>query len=317
MTTASTNTTVAQTSNATFQAWVNEVYTNLVTNCGLTQTSDTGQMAVPCVTNVPGAGSTSAGYYVFKFNDTLQATSPVFIKLEFGSGSAAADPQMWITVGSGSNGSGTINGTAMTRVACGAGGAPLSTVTNYVSRYCYNATQGFLGLVFKVAALSASGNQALAGFFVFRSVNSAGNSTADSVMLLTNSATATGAGNPGTMQVLSYNLSAAYLNGNPIAGSTAWCFVPFSSTGTLEGTAGQIFPVFQWNGSSSVAGYGITNAAALGMVSEVAVNSTITVTVLGSVSLTYMSVGGCFGANAFGLSSAYAATTYSVLMLWQ
>lgn len=315
MTTASTNTTVANTSTATFDAWINEIYTQLVTNCGLTQTADTGQMAVPSVTALPGTTNTSAGYYIFRFNDTLQATSPVFIKLEFGTGGTTTGPQMWITVGTGSNGSGTINGTVMTRVATCAGTAPTSTATNYTSRYCYNAVQGSLGIAFKVGANANSSNLTLGGFFVFRSVNAAGNSTADSVMLLTNAATATGVtAASGDMQVLSYNLSAAYLNSNPIAVSTSWVFVPFQSTGTLNGTAGQIFPVFQWNGNTGVPGYGITNALALGLVAEVSVGSTVTVTVLGSVSLTYIAVAGAVGTSNLG---GYSAATYTLLMLWQ
>lgn len=317
MTTASTNTTVSNANTAGFDAWINEVFTNLVTNCGLTQTADTGQLAAPTAVALPGAANTSAGYYIFLFNDTLQATSPVFIKLEFGTASATANPQMWITVGSGSNGSGTITGTVMTRVAVLYGGAIASTGANYTSRYCYNATQGFLGMAFKLNA-NVSG-VTLGGFFVFRSVNSAGSPTADSVMLLTNSATATGAAiGGGIMQVLSYNLSAAYLNGSPIPVSSGWCYIPFSSTATLKGTAGSVFPVFQWNGSSSVPGYGITSALALGILAEISAGSTLTTTMLGSVSLTYISVGGALGNNASGMGNVgYASATYTLLMLWQ
>jgi len=86
--------------NANFQAWVNEIYNALVTTCGLSvHTADTGQMAAPCTTNRFAADITYAadGYYMFKFNDTLQATSPIFIKLEFGM-SLATTPALWITM---------------------------------------------------------------------------------------------------------------------------------------------------------------------------------------------------------------------------
>lgn len=323
MTTASTNTVVAQDTDAHFILWVQEVLTNLITNCGLTQTADTGQitssMGPPVVnpaTTRAGA-NTSAGYVILRFNDTLQSTSAIFIKLEFGSAAANNDPQMWITVGTGSNGSGTINGTVMTRVAMGNGGAPASLITNYTSRYCYNATQGFLGMAFKIGATSLGGNANLMGFAVFRSVNAAGNPTADSVMLLTNSSTATGGNNSGFMQVLSYNLSAAYLNTAPIPTSAAWGFIPFTSTTSLEGTSGNIFPIFQWAGSSSSAGYGITNALALTVLADIAVGATVTVTVLGSVSLTYICVGTITGGSTMIGSLSYSAATYGVLMLWQ
>lgn len=64
---------VSNSSNANFQAWVNEVYTGLNT-VGLRQlpaAMDSGQMAVPCVTAVPGAANTTAGYYAFAFTDPL------------------------------------------------------------------------------------------------------------------------------------------------------------------------------------------------------------------------------------------------------
>lgn len=316
MATYSTNTTVANTSSTTFQAWVNEIYDALVTECGLSQTADTGQMANPCTTSIPGAANTSAGYYVFEFNDTLNSSYPVVIKLEFGTAAATTDLQMWITVGTGSNGSGTINGTVMTRVAVCGGAAPSSTSTNYVSRYCYNSTQGFLGMAFKIGSTGTSTNATMGGFLLFRSVNSSGDTTGDSVMLLTPSSTATGSTTDGNMQVLSYNLSAAYLNSNPIASTLYWGFIPFSSTGTLEGSAGQIFPVFQWNGSSTVPGYGITSAAALALISEISIGSTVTVTVLGSVSLTYISVGSPVGTSSL-TGIGYSATSYTMLMLWE
>lgn len=317
MTTSSTNTTIANTSTATFDAWINEIYTNLVTNCGLTQTADTGQLANPTTVALPGTTQTSAGYYIFRFNDTLQATSPIFIKLEFGTGNTTTGPAMWITVGTGSNGSGTITGTVMTRVGVLGGSAPISTVANFTSRYCYNATQGFLGMAFKIGGSGFGNNPAVGGFFLFRSVNSAGNPTADSVMLLTNSPVAAGGNNNGVMQVISFNLSAAYLNSGPITTSTNWGCIPFSTTGTLEGTAGQIFPIFQWNGSASVPGYGITNACALCANNDISVGSTVTITVLGSVSLTYIGVGGALGGGSFLTPGSFAMTNFGLLMLWQ
>lgn len=314
MTTASTNTTIANTSSATFQAWVQEIYTNLVTNCGLSQTADTGQMAVPCATSIPGTANTSAGYYVFEFNDTLNATAPIYIKLEFGTAAATTDPMMWITVGPTTNGAGTITG--MTRVAACNGAAPASTVANYTSRYCYNATQGYVGAAFKVAGSSAAAYAAVGGFHVFRSVNSAGAPTGDSVMLLACSGTATGTTTSGTMQLYSYNLSAAYLNVSPVPSGGNWAYIPFTATSSLEGSSGQIFPVFQWAGSASVAGYGITNALALAISAEIPVGSTVATTILGSVPLTYISVAAGLGPTSF-TEIDYSGSTYTLLMLWE
>lgn len=97
-----------------FQSAVNEVYNNLIA-CGLSvQTSDTGQIAAPYTGELPFVGPMNIGYYMFKFNDTLQATKPVFIKLEFGWFSVNAF-EMWITVGTAWSANGVIdNGCVLT-----------------------------------------------------------------------------------------------------------------------------------------------------------------------------------------------------------
>lgn len=95
MTTASINTAVAHSSDATFRTWVAEVIAQLLA-VGLTQTADTGQIDTATATR-PGT-NTSGGYAIFRFNDTAHSTTPIFFKLEFGTASSAAVPQMWITV---------------------------------------------------------------------------------------------------------------------------------------------------------------------------------------------------------------------------
>lgn len=310
MTTYVTNSFQAQDTNAHFQAWVNEVYTALVTQLGLTQTADTGQMAVPCVTAAPSAASQSAGYYVFRFNDSLQATAPIFLKVEFGSGaSGAAYPFMWITVGTGSNGSGTINGVAMTRVAAAGGVAVGQSTTNYNSYYSYVPAQGFLGLSMKNGM--ASTNEATMGFMIFRSVNASGAPTADSIHLLTNSGTANGTSSSGTLQIINNNTGALQTLTTP----TSWGIIPFSTSYSQEGTVAMVFPVFQYLGSAAAPGFGITNAMALGINNEINVGATAAVTILGTLSLTYLNVGG--GVSTSNLGPGYGVTNYGMLMLWQ
>lgn len=310
MTTASTNTICSNASSANFQAWVNEIYTNLVTNCGLTQTADTGQMAVPCVTSLPGATNTAAGYYIFRFNDTLQATSPIFIKMEFGTNaSATTNPKIWITVGTGSSGAGTITGTVMTRV-CGFSDTSGNITTNYPSYYCYNATQGFLGMAFKLGLTGA--NECLGGFVLYRSVDNTGAPTADGVMLITNSITANVANSGGNAQCINFNTSAL----QTLTITNLWGILPFDTTYSLEGSAGMIFPVWQYKGSASSPGWGITNACAMAIDAEISVSSTVTVTVIGALSLTYLNVSNPFGTTGLTLRN-YAAGTVGFLMLWQ
>lgn len=422
MTTASTSATIAQTSNATFQAWVQEVYTNLVTNCGLSQLSallDTGQMAVPCVTAVPVGATTSAGYYVFTFNDTLakggvalaalkgltagtgynggstgtftgvamsggtgsgalatvvvgaagaitsitittagtgylvgdlltltsanmvsagaasgggssstgyvaalSSGAPVVIKFEFGSGSAAANPQMWITVSSGWSSNGTLVGaagtSATTRVAVCQGLAPNSTVTSYVSRYVYNTTYGYLGMAFKIAANAGTPGLSLGGFVIFRSNDTSGAATNSNVILMTNSSTATGVSvNSGVMQCAAY--AAGLITGiNPtvaaaarlwLAAQTTGNTYPFGLASSLINGVASLLPVYYLAPLLSITAY-----AAVALVNEAPYGTSVPSAIIGATPLTFLSVGNPFGAA--DLSGINSATNLSFMLLW-
>lgn len=93
---------------ADFRTWGSAINAALAA-LGLVQTGDTGQINWTTVVK-PASGSAASGYEIWRFADALQATVPVFIKLEYGSGSTADRPALWCTVGSGSNGSGTLTG---------------------------------------------------------------------------------------------------------------------------------------------------------------------------------------------------------------
>ena len=126
----------------------------LLTNGGWVQTGDTGQTASA---SIPAQGGTnsSGGYQIWRMNDALQGTYPVFIKFEWGSGYTSAYPAMWITIGTGSNGSGTITGIVLARLQINSYGTSGSSATIYMygsagtSRICL--FQGPLGGGFGLA----------------------------------------------------------------------------------------------------------------------------------------------------------------------
>lgn len=151
------STVLDHTSNAGFQAWATELITKLLAvNAGqLTQTADTGQLANPVVAARPGT-NTAAGYWIFKWTDG--SSTDLYFKIEPGTGASAAVPAIWITVGTGSNGSGTLTGAVTTRQIT-TGGAVTSTVTNLTSYLC--VATGSFALIWKSAASTAKS----AGFF--------------------------------------------------------------------------------------------------------------------------------------------------------
>jgi hypothetical protein len=75
------------------------------------QSSDTGQVNWSTISSVPTYGSTV--YEIWTMADSLQSTTPVFVKIEYAN-SNYTGPLILFTVGGGSNGSGTITGTLVT-----------------------------------------------------------------------------------------------------------------------------------------------------------------------------------------------------------
>lgn len=123
---------------AAFQAWGSAISTSF-TDVGLTKTADTGQIDWSTIVY---SAATTLGYEIWRFNDALQATAPIFFKITYGvTGSL---PYVTVSVGQGSNGAGVLTGLV----------APVNTVHTantdsgnaYPSYVCYNPAMGFLGV---------------------------------------------------------------------------------------------------------------------------------------------------------------------------
>lgn len=104
---------------ADFHAWAQWIEDALVTIGGWAVTADTGQTlpsALPVATQV----GQHKGFRIYKMTDDLSATAPVFMRIDFGSGnwipSVNGPPwpcALWLTIGTGSDGNGTITGTML------------------------------------------------------------------------------------------------------------------------------------------------------------------------------------------------------------
>ena len=89
---------------ANYKSWA-QFISNFFTTAGWTQTSDTGQVvwssaALPT--------SIASNYEVWKAADSAASTTPIYVKIEYGATSSVVEIR--VTVGTGSNGSGTITG---------------------------------------------------------------------------------------------------------------------------------------------------------------------------------------------------------------
>lgn len=95
--------------------WIKAIYDGLIA-VGLEQTTDTGQLDLSTTSpNAFDASNFDYGYSVFKWTDSYQTTYPIFIKVNYrNDGFYNYRGVLQITVGQGSNGSGTITGTTQT-----------------------------------------------------------------------------------------------------------------------------------------------------------------------------------------------------------
>lgn len=314
MTTATTTTAIDMTTNAGYNAWVAELITMFFTTLGLTQTADTGQ------TNGTGlvrpAANTYNAYIVGRFNDTAQATNPIFFRIDFGMG-AANVPEIGIQLGTGSNGSGTLTGlTTLAQVGCSSATAPSSTVNPFVTRACYSAADGVFWLGWKMGAPGTS-YQSMAGFLIFRSVDNTGAPTTDSTHLVTNGSTANSQGSNFSavfMQVISHLNNFAYTtttNGTTWP-NNQWVYVPFAWGGTIFAGNAQLAPAFQFTPV-----FGVTPWFAMVLNTELGIGSTISATIVGSSAHTYINAGFIFGTSSSFAFQSLSGATWGMVVPWE
>jgi len=153
---------IDHTSDAGYRAWAADLY-NMILNNGFsgggspfskfTQSADTGQFnSTTLAAASRPALNTAGGYVIMAFADTPAATSPIYVKFEVGTGSSSSTAGIWVTVGRGSNGSGTITNIMVARTQLNF--LPSSTAITYSSYSC--SVEGSFNLVFKRGGMSGS-----------------------------------------------------------------------------------------------------------------------------------------------------------------
>ena len=320
MATSLTNSIVDNTSDAGFRVWGLEFHNQLLA-CGLTQTADTGQ--INWATVVRAVAGLYAGSEVWRFNDTLQSTTPIFLIFSFGSGGGSQSAPLIRLIVCGST-NGASSPAAFNNVGCICGMNSYSAIPNsaitYLSRFVYNATMGFFGFVWKIGAntVGSSVDAAYQAGFVFRSNNSAGSATGDAVMILTAGATQAGSTTTtyGCMQCMNFVTGLIYPP-NPNSQGQVWSLHPFMGTSTIVNAQLAVDPIFFMTPS-----IGITNCLARGLKTETPLHSQISLTLVGATAHNYIQVGNVFGGYSSMAYTGTDAATYTnnnigMLMLWE
>lgn len=303
MATSFTNTPIAHTSDATFRTWGSELsgmLGNVGTTSGcLTQTSDTGQINWTTVTR-PGT-NTAAGYEIWQLTDSLGVSSPVYIKLEYGTGVVAAAPLIWVTVGTGTNGAGTLTGSVSTRAIAGGNNTPTSTVTDYQSWVC--CVDGHIGVAFKVG-FSASGNVTAGCFVVERFCDADATLRSDGVQVYV-----TSGGTAPTATSLNLVTGTQY---GTITSNKAYCMVVNGVTSTASGSD---FSAFKHYGAYPQ--IHALNGVCTVLRTELALGAEAPMTLNGATPHNYVSLGGPNINQGVTSASVSGTGDHAFCMLWE
>lgn len=293
MTTISYTSPVDLSSDATFRVWGGEFNSKLIA-AGLVQTSDTGQINWTTATRAAG------GYEIYRFNDSLQATAPIFIKLAYSVG-GITPPKITVSIGTGTNGGGTLTGITTTPTNASYS-TPPTGITAFPSFICVN--EGFLGVVHKVGAAGAGSPYANTFFAISRSCDSNGTPTATGAILYTHSA----AGGTPAACAFARSIRFASPNAGARLSTKSFCLVYGSVTDSSlnDGTKQRylhfmdipdVLPVF---------------SIFTVLVAEVPQSNFFTATIVGTTPRTYLSIG-----LAGGTGDCSNSTNYGLAMLWE
>lgn len=230
------STVLDHTSNAGFQAWATELIVKLLAvNTGqLTQTADTGQLANPVVAARPSA-NTSAGYWILKWDDGT--STPLYFRIDVGTGVSASTPRIQWQIGSGSDGAGNLTGAVTSQTTVSVNAPAASAVTNYTSYLCC-ATGGF-GLLWKGTANSSS-QTGEAFVLVGRSIDDSGVVNNDGYL------TVSPANSPTSWSAQSVNLSnnVVFSTSGSTMPSMSYSIIPMGITSSVVGGNAQYFRCF-------------------------------------------------------------------------
>ncbi|MFU4018073.1 hypothetical protein ACM7D9_03465 [Pseudomonas aeruginosa] len=175
---------------AAFKQWIQSMH-NAILTAGLVQTADTGQLEIAGISGVPSAGD-YAGYLVYRFDDSLAASKPVFIKLRpyvgQGGGSTSLIGNVAATVGFSTDGAGNMSGinTGEFNFYNSGFGAVRSFTTGATTSYAIHS-EGRFALVLGINCYYNSYNNfSMLYLDVTRTLDSAGEPTTDGVVVTRN-----------------------------------------------------------------------------------------------------------------------------------
>lgn len=298
MTTTSWSSGNAHTNDADFRVWGSEFSAKLAL-CGLVQTADTGQINWATVTRP--AVNVMAGYEIWRFNDAMQATAPIFLKFQFGTTTSAAGPGIRMEVGTASDGAGTLSGIGSgTAIGMNHADTVSGSSTPTPSFFCH--TEGVFSWNWK-RGQAAQGCGCLA-----RTVDATGTPTALGYMIWGYGGTSATNNSYNNLRMVRFASTAAVIySAVGVVGAQYVTYVPgWLASSLLQNGDKQIF--LAWGAFPEVQpihGFGLYR------LTEFSDGSTFTAALVGSTERTYLATGHQGDGLAAGL------TTYGMAMLYE
>ena len=297
MTTRAWSFPIEMANDATFRAWVTDFSTKLG-EVGLVQTADTGQIDIATATRP--AINVAAGYQIWRF-----PSQAVFMKIEYGSAGGIGYPGVWLTVGTNSNGSGTLTGVVSSRRTCSGSNVSQSISlpgTLRPSYMCFSASAGFFGVTAFVGGMGGEAN--LFGFFVCRTTDFSGAPDAQGISVYWRGSNT---GNRPVVQALNTITNVA----GAVDVDGQFCVVPYNLTNTAVGSDQQAF--LHWTAMPRV--YPVMQLVTVSSV-EFLLTTTFTAAVVGGTTRNYITLdGGFHGASNF--TNPTTSPAYRIAMLWE
>lgn len=143
----------------------------------LTKVTTSSDIDWSVVTKPTSAGNYAATFEIYRFNDALHSTHPLFIKIEYGVGGAANAPALRLTIGKSCDGAGMIGGTIIPAIEVLNSSSAITTVR---TSYACNGSGSSFCVAF---APNQSSTGAYGAFAIERGVNPDGSYNGEGLFL--------------------------------------------------------------------------------------------------------------------------------------
>lgn len=332
MTTDARTLTFDSSTDALFRAWGSGLSAAFQA-AGLVQTTDTGQVNWSTVTRLTTILTEAInGYEIYRFNDSLQATKPVFIKVEYGTvngNPSISSPVIAVTLGTATNGAGALSGvivSARTKFVTNVIVSGVTGTTPSSSSPCYTSGDGSsvvmaLGVTSAAQPLYNGTNNVVSGLPAFlvieRSRDASGVITGDGAILAT-CRWPTNSGQASGTYVLTPTFQMISFTGSGVGVQDV--FWPILMPGTAFNSGSVSGNLYTWPLPVATPKAQGQSLAVLGIYkTDVALGSTLSLTVSGSTH-TYLSLASIAGAANNDAARGYVnpnLTTGAILMRYE